>query len=311
MLAAGNPDENLVAGIGDDCAVFRIGSGRLGLLTTDMSVEGAHFRSALMDPADIGFRSMAANISDIAAMNGRAMYALVSAGLPPQTGTSFIDSLFSGMIECADIFSVAVIGGDTVRAEKPVISITLYGEVSPEILLLRSGARAGDAVYMTGFTGCSAAGMNIFYSEKPARDNYPVSVARHLRPMPAVNSLPVIARFRPTAMIDISDGILSDMRRLCEESGTGFVIDCGSVPVHSELERYSASHGVDPVLSALTGGEEYELLFTAPDTSGPPAVTIDSVTITRIGRVTEKGYMLEKDGNLMPAPEGGFDHFNI
>ncbi len=302
--------DRLILGIGDDCAAFDIGGGRAGLVTTDISVEKVHFDRAYCGDADIGYRAMASNISDIAAMGGTALFAFVSLGIPDGAGEDMVLALYRGMREAAAGLPLRVAGGDLSRCGETVISIAIYGEAARDKIVTRKGAARGDRIYVTGTLGGSLAGMELLAANRGGK--YPSLAAKHLRPDIRIGAVPeILERYRPTAMIDVSDGLLSDLRHVCEASNAGFLLEAGAIPVSPELAEYCGHAGRDPLRYALEGGEEYELLFTSPvDIEETVALPESGVAVTRIGRIEGSGYLLERGGRTEKAEIRGFQHFS-
>ncbi|NTV30347.1 MAG: thiamine-phosphate kinase [Candidatus Omnitrophica bacterium] len=224
----------IVRGIGDDAAVLELDRRRYQLFTTDMLVEDVHFLGGV-DPAALGHKAMAVNISDIAAMGGRPTFAVVSIGVPSGLSSRYIEAVYRGMRVCADRFGASIVGGDTVSADKLVINVALLGEVEKGRLVLRSGARPGDRIFVTGPLGGSLA------------------FGRHLRFAPRLREARfLVERFRPSAMIDISDGLAGDLGHILRASGLSAWLD---------EERIPRRRGVT-LEAALRDGEDFELLFT-------------------------------------------------
>jgi thiamine-monophosphate kinase len=259
------------------------------LFTTDMIIEGRHFRLSEAKPYEIGWKAMAVNVSDIAAMGGRPTFAVVSVGLPAGLGLPFVDELNRGLREAAARFGAAIVGGDTNRSDKLTLAVAVLGEVERGRALTRSGAKPGDIVFVTGSLGGS------------------YRSGKHLNFIPRVQeSRYLTGHFKVHSMIDVSDGLASDLRRLSEESGVGFVIAADAVP----LSRHAKN-----LTQALTEGEDFELLFTL---SPKEAAHLTSSVIPRglarfhpIGKVVPKRYgiCIEHNGKLRPLAEKGFDHF--
>ncbi len=287
-------------GIGDDCAVYRIAEGRYGLFSTDMSIEGTHFDLSYCTHYDAGFRSMAANISDIYAMGGRPLMAFVSIGIPHAAGEDDVMKVYDGMIDCAQTHGVFIAGGDTVASDKLVLSISIYGETARPVM--RSGAAPGDYIYVTGSTGGSMLGLELLQSG--AGDQvYAECCAKHLRPEPFEGVDKLTAEYSPTAMIDISDGLTADLCRICEESGCGYELYARSIPVPGEVERFCAAHSRDALMYALGSGEEYQLLFTSK-------LKIENGNAFLIGKIIPDGKFIIINNNRVPAENAGFDHFS-
>jgi len=300
IAETGNSLPALVKGIGDDCAVYRISEKKFGLFSTDISVNDIHFSTSFCSWYDIGFKAMAANISDILAMGGNPILVLSSLIISDNMNEENIEDIYRGMTECAGKFNTAIAGGDISRGSEPAISISIYGETENPVY--RSGAAAGDYLYITGDTGRSRGGLEIV-REKLSADQFPGLIKKHLRPSPAENYKTVIDTFTPNAMIDISDGIISDIKHICAESSKGFNINCDSLPVHEELKNYCTKRGRDHIEYALSSGEEYELLFTS-------SKIIDNIDgITRIGEITDCGEVYFRSGKEWEPRVKGYDHF--
>ncbi len=275
-------------GIGDDAAVISLNGKKVILFTTDMLLENRHFRHRECTAREIGWKAMAVNVSDIAAMGGRPTYAVISAGLPPDLPLKFAQGIYDGLNACARRFGVSIVGGDTNASKNIILSVALLGEAAGKPVL-RSGAKPGDSIFVSGTLGGS-------YASK-----------KHLRFVPRVKeSLYLCSHFRPTAMMDLSDGLASDIHRLTKESRVGAVLFAKSIPV----SRYAA--GLD---AALKDGEDFELLFTLSAKNAARLVTTERrgfVPFKKVGRIlpAAEGVRLEtSDGRLYPLPAAGFDHF--
>lgn len=279
---------SLVKGIGDDAAVFVLDKKRYQLFTTDMLIEGVHFLPGTR-PVDIGHKAMAANISDIAAMGGVPKYALVSIGIPVRTGQRYIERIYRGMMTCADAFGASIVGGDTVQAEHLVINVSLLGEVERTRLVLRSGARPGDRIFVTGPLGGS------FRS------------GRHLRFTPRIReSRFLVEKFKPSAMIDISDGLAGDLGHILRQSGAGAVIDEDRVPRNQGA-------GLE---AALREGEDFELLFTLSSLKAKKLLEYAPVgrafSFIEIGEIVpgrNRLFIRDRRGHCRPVEPKGYEHF--
>jgi len=304
-----------VVGIGDDAAVLATSSKSRTLVTTDFLTEGVHFRSKWTPPRDLGRKAMSVNLSDIAAMGGVPLTAVVSVGLPRGTSFSFAEALATGLAEQARRHRVTIVGGDTCAAERLFVSVTLLGAVEIGREVLRSGARPGDRLYVTGTLGASAAGLAMLRrrpgGRKPGRA---AAVRAHLDPTPRVLfgralGLSGIAR----AMIDLSDGIAKDLPRLCEASGTGAVLGASALPVDPAARRLLGPRRA--LEAALAGGEDYELLFAARPEHEPVLARLGTrlkVPVQAIGAVLPRRLgvrLLGRDGRYRPLPRPGFEHF--
>lgn len=294
--------------VGDDTAVLRAPAGTI-LFTADLLVDGVHFDLALTGPEDLGWKAIAVNASDTAAMGGTPRRALVSLGLPSTVEVEWLESLYGGMRACCDAFGMAVAGGDISRCRCLVISVALLGNPAGRLVVLRSGARVGDAVCVTGVLGASAAGLELLRSgwSGPAFD----LVRAHLRPVPRVREAEVLRRHLPTAMIDVSDGFAADLGHICDASRVGVVVEADRLPV-------IGSAGVElsrpPLDLALGGGEDYELCFTIPrERADAAAAAVEEATgtpVTVVGEVVEaaRGRRLVRDGVERDLEAAGWDH---
>jgi thiamine-monophosphate kinase len=252
---------NLVLGIGDDAAVWRPSRSNLSVITTDALVEDVHFTVASMSAADVGFRALAANLSDIAAMGARPVLATIALGITPRSDGPWIRDLYAGMIELARRSGCALAGGDITRAPAITIAVTVVGEVRPSNLKRRSGARPGDVVALTGALGASRAGLGIV-RDFPGRVTDPEcreAVRVFRRPEPRLAEGRWLGTSRNVhALMDSSDGLSTDLARLCAASGVGARIE--AVPVHPTARALAVAAGDDPEAYALDGGEDYELI---------------------------------------------------
>lgn len=290
-----------IYGIGDDCAVYRISDSRFGLFSTDISVENVHFDLQYTPLFDVGYRSMSANISDIYAMGGRPVLALVSLGIPPNFSAEMISELYDGILSCAVKYGTAISGGDTSKASELVVNISIYGETSSPVY--RNNAGAGERIYLTGNTGLSQLGLEILRNGLD-RDKFPMSVEKHLKPEPCGSLIDTILhRYSPSSMIDISDGLLVDLGHICAMSGRGFELYADKIPVHGELADFCAGKKISVTDYSLYSGEEYELLFSTKKEIA------DDEHITYIGNITENGYYMVSDNSRRPLELKGYDHF--
>lgn len=301
--------QRLLLGAGDDCAAWR-GDTSVQLATTDTMVQGVHFLKGTFKWPDLGYKSMASNLSDIAAMGGSPLYALVSLSLPPDMAVEDVLSLFHGMLEEGAKYGVALIGGNITSAPVLVITLTLFGNLPGESMLLRSTASPGDQVAVTGYLGASAAGVAIL-RRKLRVDRTTKAFLRqaHFRPEPRIAEGQALVRLGVKTAIDISDGLVSDLTRICEASNVGARIYAERVPVHPLLRK---AIGKDSLDYALAGGEDFELLFTAPteivqqvrSTLTLPVSVIGDIILNHPGSVAVSGGRGKERG-----PKGtGWDH---
>lgn len=304
-------------GIGDDCAVLETGGKDLLLITTDMLVEGIHYTTTTLSCEDLGWKALAANLSDIAAMGGSPHTAFLSMGLKPSAPVSMVESFMRGFQEMACEAGVFLAGGDTVAVTSDsVISVTLLGRCSPEELVFRSGALAGDDIWVSGFLGNAAGGLELLLRNEQGRDEYRQTlIFSHQRPLPRLKLGKALGKSGLVhAMIDLSDGVAKDLRHICVESKVGAVIDRESLPISEPLHTLARDLSHDPFDWALNGGEDYELLFTSSpaDRKKVEELTaeITGETATRIGSVVkEKGLWLRAGSMRSQIPPGGYEHF--
>lgn len=299
-------------GIGDDAAAAEPTPGRWLLVTSDMLLEGVHFDLSYTDPYRLGRKSLAVNLSDVAAMGGEPRHFLLSLAVPPGVTVEFLDRFTEGMLDLAREHGVTLMGGDTCRSSSGlVISVTLHGEQIPELVVRRGGARPGDHVFVTGTVGDSALGLELL--RQGERQGWVVE--RHLDPTPRVRAGLALARAGlPSAMIDVSDGIAADLGHILELSGVGARLVLDRLPLSPAFRALAPAVTPDPALLALTGGEDYELLFTVPaERSGEvaPLLAESGLTATPIGEITAGcGLVLTgADGREVPLAGGGYNHF--
>ena len=250
--------DKVVVAVGDDCAAVRIDQGRLHLYTVDMLVEGDHFSRAYFTPYDIGVKAMESNVSDIAAMGGRPLYGFISIALPDDVTVAFIDECYRGMYEVADRYEFDIIGGDTTHADGMVVNIALVGEVSASDLKLRSMAEPGDLIVVSGKLGGAKAGLRLF---QEGIEGYAGVKRYHTAPRCDLDQLDRIIPIAQ-AMEDISDGLASEVRNICRESGVGARLFKDSTPLCDGIRETAELLGDDPVDYALFGGEDFKLVYT-------------------------------------------------
>jgi thiamine-monophosphate kinase len=311
----------VVVGIGDDAAVVRATRGALQLLTTDALVEGVHFDRRFSRPSDIGYKALAVNVSDVAAMGAAPGVALLSLILPPQFPIEDLDGLLDGLLEMAGAVRVTLVGGNIARSPGPlIVDVTVAGWVHERKVLRRSGGRPGDALYVSGEIGAAAAGLSWLQANARAPGDLPDDpglaecVRRHLRPEPRARLGMVMGRNRATsACMDLSDGLADAVRQVAEASGTGAVIDEAALPIHSAAEAWFAAAGEDPVDRSVGGGDDYELLFAvAPRSRGRfrgAARLARGLTLTKIGELTSNPELRMQGAGGVRSLPAGFVHF--
>ena len=315
---------SLVAGIGDDAAVFRSTAGKDTVITADLLVEDIDFRRTTTPPFLLGHKALAVSLSDIAAMGSRPLWSLISIGVPEEVWeTDFVERLYDGVLDLANRYGVQLIGGDTSRTpERIVIDSIVTGECATGTSVMRSGASPGDHIFVTGSLGAAAAGLRLIergahLAEQNLGDDDSQKLdhilLRQLRPEPRVGWGIVLGEEHlATSMIDLSDGLSSDLNRLCEASGAGALIDSGLLPIDERVIELCGRRALDPLQLALHGGEDFELLFTVKpsDVSRLPR-RVDGVGIKRIGQITAafEGVKISEGPRTWELKPGGWKHF--
>ncbi len=310
------PPSSVVVGIGDDAAVVAPDRGTLTVITTDALVDGIHFDRTFASAADIGHKALAVNLSDLAAMGAAPRHALLSLALPPHSPVADIDALVDALLVLAGQHGTALVGGNIAGSTGPIsIDVTVTGSVRRRRVLTRGGARPGDFVYVSGQIGGAAAGLASLRGADggpaPATDR---CRRRFLRPEPRVRLGLALGRNRAArACIDLSDGLADALHQVTDASGVGARIDADRIPIDPEARDWFTRSGADPVLAALTGGEDYELAFAAPPAfRGRLAHVrrlIGDLVLTPIGVITkERDVVLARGGTVEPLP-GSFEHF--
>lgn len=310
----------VIKAMGDDTSVSVQKGGAALLATTDTLTEGVHFRQALTRPDLLGAKALSISLSDIAAMGGRPLFFLVSLSLPPKTGKDFLERLYKGISRRATGFGCVLAGGNVSKAREISITTTVLGEAKKGDVVFRKGACPGDTVYVTGTPGDSALGLLTLKKTGLAgalKGPFKEAVKRHLDPEPRVEAGAALAKYRlATAMIDISDGLALDLERLCRESGAGAAVEVAKLPLSDGLERFrkGSKETLDWAGLILSGGEDYELLFTAPEANSSAIKRLSKklgLRITPIGRVTSaRGVRFRKgDGTPLKLKKTGFLHF--
>lgn len=310
--------EGVVVGPGDDTAVVRIPGDRLALFACDMMVEGIHFRQEWTTPEQIGWKAMAQNLSDIAAMGGEPGFAVASVAASGGTEESVVEGIARGLNEAARRYGSTVVGGDLVGSPGPlVVDVAVLGWVEAALVLRREGARPGDVVLVTGTLGASAAGLAA--CQRGLREGEDEAVARarraHHEPVPRVpEGRAIAATRRATAMMDVSDGLSEDLPRLCAESGVGARVFADRIPIDAACRAVAARLGLDALGLATSGGEDYELLLTCPESAvGEVAAAVSAhggTALTAIGEIVARpGVVLVDTEGREGALAAGFNHF--
>ena len=307
---AGRPARNsgVRVGIGDDCAVLRLAPGEETLVTTDFSIEGVHFRREWHPPESVGHRCLARGLSDIASMGGKPMAAFLSLALPAGLPQRWVNAFFRGFFALAHKYKVALAGGDTAQSPAGIVAdVVVLGSVPEGEAILRSGAKAGDSIYVTGALGGAAATLKQLL-DSGKRISRPRAHPEHFYPVPRIVVGQWLRRkHAASAMIDLSDGLSTDLAHLCDESNAGAVIEEQALPIHPRARKSE-----DALQLALHGGEDYELLFTAPAMLSVDH--IEGVPVTRIGEIValRKGrpaVQLIGGKHSQELRRGGWEHF--
>ena len=305
--AFGEPRTDIPIGIGDDAAVVKA-PGSL-LLTTDILIEDEDFRRAVHPPRLLGRKALNVNLSDVAAMGGRPLHALVGMAMPGDIEEGWLLRFMAGFRSAACEAGVALVGGDLSRADKIMISVTVTGEAKSPVT--RCGARPGDSIFVSGTLGDAAQGLRLLEggglrgTGKAAR----TLVKAFLDPTPRLELGRLLARKKlASAMIDISDGLSVDLAHIGEESGVGADVEASRIPISAALRRLAA----DPLATALDGGEDFELLFTVrPEALAAVEALASDFKLTRIGRIIagRRIFLIAPNKKKKPLRTGGFEHF--
>jgi thiamine-monophosphate kinase len=317
----------LLQGIGDDAAVYRVGDGRVHVVTTDALVEGVHFDRTFTPVRYLGWKAIAASVSDVAAMNAAPRYATVALALPNNLSVEGAEALYAGMREACTHYGLAVVGGDVAAAARLVLSVTVVGEAAEADVVYRRGARPGDLLCVTGDLGSAAAGLKVLLAGKqgfeaggdgenapsaqPDLHAFAYVIERQLYPQARLDR---VRHWRdrgvkPHALIDLSDGLASEVHHLCRAGAVGAVVEAGLLPIHVQTFRAAERFEEVPLSLALYGGEDYELLFALPEAE---AKKLDENTYAVVGQVVEPeaGVSLRlPEGEVIPLEARGFQHF--
>ncbi|MEO8472917.1 MAG: thiamine-phosphate kinase [Chryseolinea sp.] len=315
-------NKSSIKGIGDDAAVIDTGSDYL-LVSTDMLVEGPHFDLSYVPLQHLGYKAVAVNISDIAAMNGIAEQITVSIAISNRLSIEAIDALYTGIRSACDSYKVDLVGGDTTSsASGLVISITALGRIQKDRIAYRAGARVNDIVCVTGDLGAAFLGLQVLEREKqvflsdpnmePGLEKYEYLVGRQLKPEARTDIVfdLIEAGVTPTSMIDVSDGLASDILHLARHSGVGFRLYEDKIPIDHNTFETAIEFKLDPITCALNGGEDYELLFTISQEDQDKLKKHPDIHF--IGYVHERkdqNLLVTKEGMLVPIQAQGWDHF--
>ena len=311
---------DVALGPGDDAAALDLGADRLLLATCDAQVEGIHFLPSVASPEEIGHKALAVNLSDIAAMGGEPLWALVSLIAPPTLDVTALDGMYAGMRALARRYHVTLVGGNVASTPGPLtLDITLLGRVARERMLTRAGALPGDRLLVTGRLGAAVAAL-LAFTAAPERAELPADALSEARramvtPEPRVRGgMALAATGQVGAMLDISDGLSGDLGHICERSGVGALVELAALPVDAATRALAHALGREPLRLALSGGDDYELLFTVrPDGVAATLEALRTIgtAVTVIGEITspEQGLRVrEPNGDVRPLDAHGWDH---
>ncbi|MBI2658159.1 thiamine-phosphate kinase [Candidatus Woesearchaeota archaeon] len=294
--------KGVVRGIGDDAAVLEYDKNNYLLFTTDSLVEGVHFSVKYSKPWQIGMKAIEQNVSDIAAMGGLPKYAAVSLALPNNIDVKFIDGLYRGINKKCKKYGISVVGGNITRSKKISVSVAMTGIAEKKYLALRSGAKKGDLIFCSGDVGKSAAGLGLLKHNKKGK-----SAKKHLEPSSRLELAGKLVKIGVNSMIDVSDGVASEARHICNESNVGAVIYADKIPISKNTIIDAKKLNKNALDFALYGGEDFELVFTA----GKNKISrLKKLDVSAIGKIVgrEQGVKLAM-GNKKTELKMGFEHF--
>ena len=305
--------QHLIIGIGDDAAAY-FANNEIQLATVDSMVQGVHFSLSYMSWQELGRKSIAVNLSDIAAMGGLPRYALVSLGLPPDTEVEHIIDLYRGMFDIAGKFGLAIVGGDTVNSPVVFVSVTVIGSAGDRKrgMLRRSAAKPGDKIAVTNSLGASAGGLKMLQKNLKFAPKYAKQLRQaHLLPNPLVSEGQTLLEKGVRCGMDVSDGLIGDLAHICAGSKVGARINVDLVPVAPAVTACFGELGLE---MALTGGEDYELLFTAGPVVMSKVLKVMPCPVTVVGEITAentgKVKMVDNSGKTFNTKKTGWDHFS-
>jgi thiamine-monophosphate kinase len=311
-------NKDIIVPPGDDAAVVKFSVGKYCAFTTDLLIENVHFNLKTTSPFDLGYKSLAVNLSDLAAMSAIPKFAQIGLGIPGETEVDFLEKFYDGFLSCADKFETSITGGDVSMSEKFLVSVTAIGEVDYSSITRRSDAKIDDVICVTGNLGSSAAGLKLL-NEPSKFSGLSVKskdelISAHLKPFPRVKEALAISKIGVNAMEDISDGLAADLRHICELSGAGAVVFEKSLPTSAAFKEFCELRGRKCVDLAFRGGEDYELLFTASSESAEKItkqLNLLGVDMSVVGKILpeETGIYIERADGQKEALTGGYNHF--
>ncbi len=312
-----------ILGMGDDCAAYKPAPGKCQIVTTDTLTEDVHFKKNLIPPERLGYKALAVNISDIAAMGGTPRLALLTLGISAESSLPYLNKLIDGFLDACAQFKVELVGGDTVSSPKSLfISVTLIGEAPKNRLFTRHGAQPGNGVFVTGSLGNSALGLKLLAKKKPAWKGSPKDVKflidAHFSPVPRLMESKALSRStaKITSMLDLSDGLAGDLTHICQAGEVGARLWEDRLPRSPAFINICAANKLSSAELILSGGEDYELLFTSPlkDAKKIPGLFKKAGSpVSQIGEITARPGKIVLVGNngreTIVSPSQGFDHF--
>ena len=294
--------KDVVAGIGDDTAVLKYDKNNYLLFTTDMLVKNEHFSLKYSTPQQIGMKAIEHNASDIASMGGIPKFALVSLALPNDIDVDFADKLYSGINHKSKKYRINIVGGNITHSKEIVVSVALIGFVEKKYLALRSGAKIGDLIFCSGNVGSSSVGLELLRNNLKGK-----SIKKHLEPKCRLDLARKLVKVGINSMIDISDGVASEVKHICNESNVGAVIYADKIPISKDTIIDSKKLNKNPFDFALYGGEDFELIFIANKNKLQQFKKYD---VTAIGEIVDKKYGIKIIRNKKEIKlKKGFDHF--
>ncbi len=314
--------KSTIKGVGDDAAVLKYGE-EVVIVTTDLLLEGIHFDLMYTPLKHLGYKSVVVNVSDVYAMNATPRQITVSIGVSNRFSVEGLEELYAGIKAACDFYQVDLVGGDTSSSQQGlVITVTAIGSAPPQQITYRSGAKPGDTICVTGDLGAAYLGLQLLEREKqlylsqpdmqPDLEKQKYIVGRQLKPEARKDIVEKLAKAKviPTSMIDISDGLSSDLLHICKQSTVGAFIEEENVPIHEEAQLMALKFKLDPITCALSGGEDYELLFTVSPNDLPAVRLLPDISL--VGEIVDKedGVKLHtKGGNIHDLKAQGWKHF--
>jgi thiamine-monophosphate kinase len=320
----GRQQASTILGVGDDAAIIDTGGSEQLVVSTDMLVEGIHFDFAYTPLKHLGYKAVAVNVSDICAMNARPQQITVSIALSNRFSVEALEELYAGVRRACEFYGVDLVGGDTTSSTRGlIISVTAIGRAPASRITRRSGAKPGDLICISGHLGGAYLGLQLLEREKqvflsnpgmqPKLDSEAAPLLeRILKPEARTDMVDLFAKndIVPTSMIDISDGLASEILHICKASGVGAIIEEGNVPITQEAQLQALEFNLDPITVALSGGEDYELLFTIDPGDVEKVRFLPDIFIA--GEITESGEGVQlhtTGGNIHPITAQGWNHF--